>query len=375
MKINNAELQKVIFFTTSLQSGGIENYLLRFLKLYHTKFSKIIVYSKSGQGGVLEEQYAAIPNVSIIKNLINYRVPKSFLHLNRWLKGYQDYVVCDFTGNFAGVVLWNARKANIQNRIALYRASTDHFQKDIFRTLYNNWVKNLVYKNATTILSNSKAAFNYYFPDVWENDSRFKVIYNGINAKVFTKEKGNLRKEFGIPIDAFVVGHTGRFDFSKNHSTIITVTEELLKKNRNIYFILCGHGVNQNLGEIFEKKGLSDRVLTYDYRSDIPKFLNTMDCYFFPSVTEGQPNSLIEAMISGIPIVASNIDPIKETTPQEVHPYLKAPLDIDGFIEQIESIYNSKDLGIKKFIFADWAKTHFNSEERFDEFFRELVSS
>ena len=41
------------------------------------------------------------------------------------------------------------------------------------------------------ILANSKAAFDYYFPNVWNRDSRFKVIYNGINAKSFIEESAD----------------------------------------------------------------------------------------------------------------------------------------------------------------------------------------
>lgn len=370
----NQKSGSIIFFVTSLQSGGIENYLLRFLNLYHQRFDKIIIYSKLGKGGVLKDHFMAIPNVSLKISMVSYKRPYSYLQLKSWFKPYRNYTICDFTGNFGGTVVWIGKKAGINKRVVFYRRSSDDFQKNVFRSSYNNWVKKLVYKYATNILSNSKTALNYFHGGKWETDKRFKVIYNGIDVESFTSEKKNLRQELNIPKEAFVVGHTGRFDYAKNHDTILEVAEQLINRHSDVYFILCGDSVPENLKISLEKKGISNKVLTFGYRNDIPAFLNTMNCYFFPSVTEGQPNALIEAMISGVPIVASNIDPIKETTHPSMHSYLRDPLDVSGFSELIESIYHSSDYTQNTTLFTDWAISHFDYKIRFEQFYKILSS-
>src|SRR5690625_5429509 len=93
--------------------------------------------------------------------------------------------------------------------------------------------------------------------------------------------------------------------------------------------MMCGSGVKENLLPVIQKKNLEKKIKVFENRDDIPRFLQTLDCYFFPSITEGQPNALIEAMIIGIPSIASNIPSIKETTPSEIHSYLKDPLDAE----------------------------------------------
>src|SRR5690625_5447750 len=75
--------------------------------------------------------------------------------------------------------------------------------------------------------------------------------------------------------------------------------------------ILCGSGVKENLLPVIQKKNLEKKIKVFENRDDIPRFLQTLDCYFFPSITEGQPNALIEAMIIGIPYISSNILLIK----------------------------------------------------------------
>src|SRR5690606_19315167 len=151
--------------------------------------------------------------------------------------------VCDFTGNFAGLVLFTAKLANVNKRVSFYRGSTNHFKESKLRLLYNHFVKKMTFHFGTDILSNSKAAFDFFFPNHWQNDRRFKVIYNGINPELFLSERENLRKEFNIPENAFVVGHTGRFNNAKNHKTILKVAIELSERFSDIYFLLCGNGV------------------------------------------------------------------------------------------------------------------------------------
>ena len=67
----------------------------------------------------------------------------------------------------------------------------------------------------------------------------------------------------------------------------------------------------------------------------LPLVYRSLDFFYFPSVTEGQPNALIEAMLSGLPILASDIKPIKEALPPEMDSRLMAPLEIDAVVNTL----------------------------------------
>lgn len=360
-------MKKVVFFVKGLDSGGIENYLLRFLQYKAVTFSEVVVYCKGGDKGQLEEEYLKIPNVSIIKNKVSFFNPIDYVKLTSFMKKEGFNVICDFTGNFAGLILLCGKEAGIDNRIVFYRGASDHFSKNLVKNTYNNLVKKLVYKNATHILSNSQAAFDFFYKKS-KQDRRFQVIYNGIDATNFDVGNQNLRKEFNIPDNAFVIGHTGRFNYAKNHKVIIKVAESLIKKYSDIYFILCGNGVKEGLKLEVERLEIVKNIRLFNNRNDIPVFLNTMNAYFFPSVTEGQPNALIEAMIMGLPFVASDIEPIKETV--ELDSKLLNPFDIEGFTKELEVLYmetaqknkSLKEKMIKKF----------NYKDRFEEFYIKL---
>jgi len=262
-----------------------------------------------------------------------------------------------------------AKKAGVEKRVAAYRGTSDHFQKSILRILYNRWVHRLVYRNATNIVANSKVAFDYFFPGLEGQDRRFSVIYNKINPHEYISEPGSLRKQFLIPQTSYVIGHTGCFNPAKNHSTILDVAEIIVKRHKDIYFILCGNGVEKGIKEVLEKKGISHRVLAFDNRSDIPRFLNTMDCYFFPSVTEGQPNALIEAMIMGLPFVASDIQPIRETVGDK-YPLYPAS-DINVLVAALEDRYRARES--RNSVQQTEMIERFEYKKRFDEFYMVLT--
>lgn len=361
-------MKKVCFFVTSLNSGGIENYLLRFLKHYPESFD-VTVFCKSGYLGELEEEFRKLERIKIVKRNLGYVNISAYLRLLKYLKKEQIDTVCDFTGNFAGQTLFAAKMARIKNRIAFYRGSTNRFKETKLNLLYNWFVRFLVLNSATEILSNSKFAFANLFNN---QDSRFKVIYNGLNLDFinYESESTDLRSEIEIPQSAFIIGHTGRVHYSKNHATIIDVANILCSKYDDIHFVLAGKNTDTELTSLVDEE-ISNRIHLLGYRSDVSKVLRSFDMYFFPSITEGQPNSLIEAMFFGLPIVASDIEPIRESIPEEFHQYLIPIKSIVGFVEKLEELYLYRRTS--EFVkLREWAKEAFDANKQFEKFYTEL---
>ena len=200
------------------------------------------------------------------------------------------------------------------------------------------------------------------------------MIYNGIDISKFGPNTNNrdLRVNFGIERNAFVVGHVARLDKAKNHQTILKVASELSTEFPKIIFVLCGKNT-ELLRPKVDKLGLGKNVLLLGYSSDVNQILQTLNMFYFPSVTEGQPNSLIEAMMVGLPFVASNIESIREIVPAQYQDQLVDPFDVDGAIGRIKEIFTGEKLwdghGCR-----EWAIRNFNSEKRFNQFLEILLS-
>ncbi len=137
------------------------------------------------------------------------------------------------------------------------------------------------------------------------------VLNNGIYFEKFAIKdlKENIRNEYGIPIDAFVVGNIGRFDYQKNQLFLLEVFAEIRKRRANAYLLLVG-GTGNLLGDIkkrIKELNLCGIVKIIENSTDIPRLLNTMDVFVFPSLFEGFPITLIEAQVVKLKCYISDV--------------------------------------------------------------------
>ena len=142
------------------------------------------------------------------------------------------------------------------------------------------------------------------------NDSL--VLNNGIDFSKFetAQPKEVVREREGIPKDAYVIGHVGRFNALKNHGFIVEIFSEIYKKNPNAFLLLVGNGSLREQTEIQLKQlGLENRYKILSNRTDIPDLMNCMDKFLFPSKYEGLGIVLIEAQKIGLECIISSVVP------------------------------------------------------------------
>ena len=363
-------MKKIAFLVAGVNAGGTENYLLRVIK-YYQKEIEATVYCKSGKLGEMENEFCEV-GARLKPFYLGYFNYARYQALKNEFKQERYDAVCDLTGSFGAFPLLMAKKAGVKKRIAFFRNAGEKFQKTFLKTQYHQFIKKLLPKVSTSVLSNSKTAFNYFYKGVdWHTDSKFQVIYNGIEPGTFIKDDSNLRRELDLDADAFVVGHVGRYNEQKNHDTIIKVAIDLCKTYPDICFVLCGKNVAQAYAARIEKEGLSKQILFLGVRRDIDRVLRTMDCFYFPSTIEGQPNALIEALIVGLPFVCSDIDPIKETVPEAYHCQLIPAFDTEQAKEKILKIKDNQNIKTELNL-SKWAKDYYNPEKWFQLFYNTL---
>ena len=144
------------------------------------------------------------------------------------------------------------------------------------------------------------------------------IVKNGIILQDFTynEEWRTLRLDFGIEDDVLLIGHIGRFNIQKNHSFLIEVFSEIVKKRPKSKLLLVGRGeLESEIRDKVHKLNLKDKVIFAGVRSDVNKLLSCIDVYLFPSLYEGLPVVMIEVQASSLPCVASdNISPEVEIT-------------------------------------------------------------
>jgi glycosyltransferase involved in cell wall biosynthesis len=152
--------------------------------------------------------------------------------------------------------------------------------------------------------------------------SKLQVLYNGVDPSRLTPSGGSVRAEFGIPHDAEVAGMVGNFyrDPRKDQLTIVKALPLVLAKFPNLHFVFAGRvepGAEGKLAECREtctRAGIADRVHFLGARTDVPDILAALDLFVISSLQEGLPIALNEAMLAGVPVLASDIDPHVEAS-------------------------------------------------------------
>lgn len=145
-------------------------------------------------------------------------------------------------------------------------------------------------------------------------------IHNGIEIEEYNPDleelrnkKLEIRKELGLKTDAPVIGAIGRLVWQKGFEYLIRAVPEVLRKNSDARFLIVGDGPLKNsLVAESERLNVADRIVFAGFRSDVKEILASIDVLVMPSLLEGLPMVLLEAMAMAKPIVATLIDGITE---------------------------------------------------------------
>jgi glycosyltransferase involved in cell wall biosynthesis len=227
-------------------------------------------------------------------------------------EGHYD-VVHSHVHLFSGAVLRWAAAEGVPTRIVHSHTSQDDRPNTLARRGYRRVMRSWIDSYSTHGLAASKLAAPGLFGENWEADGRFRVLYYGIDLSPFAEvvDRDSVRRDMGIPPDAPVVGHVGRFVPPKNHQFLLDVAREILNRRSDIHFLLAGDGpLRPEMEARAAELGLSAHVHFTRTRTDIPRLLRgAMDAFVFPSSQEGLGLSVVEAQAAGLHCVVSDAVP------------------------------------------------------------------
>ncbi len=143
------------------------------------------------------------------------------------------------------------------------------------------------------------------------------------------------RELLELPQDAQVILSVGEHSVRKNHSTILRAAAMLPE----VQVLLCGWGEGkQQLEELAHTLGITDRVRFLGFRNDLPKVYPAADVFVFPSLHEGLPVALMEAMAAGLPVVTSTARGCVDLICQGEGGFLRDPMDAEGMAKDIRTL-------------------------------------
>ncbi|WP_440880898.1 glycosyltransferase family 4 protein [Tenacibaculum sp. C7A-26P2] len=173
------------------------------------------------------------------------------------------------------------------------------------------------------------------------------VIENGIDLNKFNpnKEYRNLKLSLQIDTTKSIVIYLSRLTKQKDPLTMIKSMQNIVEATNNIILIIVGDGEMRNTCEQFVKElNLTDFVIFLGFRHDIASLLNNSDIYCLPSLWEGLPIGLLEAMSMEKPCIATSVDGNKEVIIHNYNGILIEPKNHRQLSEQILNLHLNKNL-------------------------------
>jgi glycosyltransferase involved in cell wall biosynthesis len=146
---------------------------------------------------------------------------------------------------------------------------------------------------------------------------RITVIERGRNGRFgrpSPEQRKKARLEFGLQDSDEVIVNVGRQEYQKGQRYLLEAMEEVTRRRPRALLLIAGSRGRQSeiLEGIRQRSALNGRVRFLGHREDVPDLLASADLFVFPSLYEGAAGALLEAMVFGLPIVASRIPAIEE---------------------------------------------------------------
>lgn len=182
------------------------------------------------------------------------------------------------------------------------------------------------------------------------------VIFNGIDlSKCIVKKNYDLGKNIELL-------HIGRFSEAKNHNGLLHALAKIKTRYPDVTLRLLGSGqLREEIEDLARTLGISQNVVFEGTQSNVYPYLNAADLFVFPSVYEGMPMTLIEAMGTALPIVASNIKGISDILTDKVTASL-CECDPDSIAEKCIELLDNRTLREKYGNAALYAAAPFSAQ-------------
>jgi glycosyltransferase involved in cell wall biosynthesis len=321
--VTAAEPKRVLFVFGSLERAGAQLRALELCGELRRRYPIEFDFCVLGMGPIeLQEEVANLGGSIHVTPLRSPRFVSQFSSLLR--SGRYD-VVNGKPRLWNGLVLWLAARQRIPMRIAAFEnalgdpesaPSRSRLARGIQSSTVFTWVmRSLIRRYATHVIGVSQEALDSVFPPSWQSGRDCRVINYGFPLSRLQEaaDADGVRAEFGWPADSRIIVNVARFSPQKNHRVVLEATRLVYEQDQRVRLLLVGGGrLGDVVDRLIDETGVGEICATTGGRTDVPRLLLASDVFFLPSLWEGLPGAVMEALAAGLPVVASDIRPILE---------------------------------------------------------------
>lgn len=177
--------------------------------------------------------------------------------------------------------------------------------------------------------------------------NKITTIYNGITFNDSENQHAGttVRTEHGVSENTFVIGAVGRLAPIKGYEYLIEAMASAAKNIPDWKLFIAGEGpLKDDLVRKIAECGLTSHITLVGYQSPVSRFLSMLDVFVMPSLSEGLPIALLEAMSCGKPVLASSVGGIKEVVTNGENGVLLPAGDSEKLAQAIVAMYRNREL-------------------------------
>jgi len=320
---------QIALVITELDSGGAEQSFVELVtRLDRARFTPRVMtlapYLRRGEPTPLADRLlAADIDVQSCDAHHWIETPQVVRRLSRWLRANPPDVVQTFLlhANLLGALA--ARRADVPVVVGGIRVAERRGAcRNLLTRIGSRWVDRFV------CVSQAVADFAAQHERIPRE--KLTVIHNGVDLQRFSAALPLERAALGLPPDGPFVLWIGRLDPQKDPLWFIERLPALLRQNPACHFALVGQGpLESACHRRIRELNLAARCQLLGFRDDVPALLKSATLVVSTSCWEGLPNVLLEAMAAGRPIVASDVEGVRELfgnlSPDQIYPRHDAP--------------------------------------------------
>jgi len=224
-----------------------------------------------------------------------------------------------------------------------YNPQQLNFQDDDLGELYKAFLRagSLLFCSAVSMELYQNLNFN----------QNFKVVPNAIidtelNEVNHETKRLEARMKLDIPDDTIMLLHVGVINQNKNQGLIFRALHKLRANSLELYLVGArpGYAYQDELGGLIREYGFESKVKMIPLKSDISDYYRAADIFVFPSISESYPLAILEAMMYGLPIIATKVFGVNEQVKFGENALSISPDDEIGLAQKIELLLHDKDL-------------------------------
>ena len=340
---------RVVYCIDNMQVGGTELNAVRTAeRLDRRRFAVSVMCIRDS--GPLMARYAAagIPiHTFPMKSLLGLEAMQQAVRLIRFLRRERIDVVHSHDAYTSVYGTFCARLAGVPGVIASRRSwYSPHLQGRILRA------NRLAYRFADRVVANSPSVSRLVETDAGVPASRIVTIPNFLDPQAFEPipqaDRRRMLDEIGVPEGAFVVGIVARLSPVKDHATLLRAIASVRDQIPSLHCVLVGDGPERAAIESLAKSlEIADIVHLAGERTQPPNLHGLFDVSVLCSTSEAFPNSVLEAMAAGRPVVATDVGGTPDAIRQGTTGLLVRPSDPSRLADALLRLYHEPALRAK----------------------------